>query len=114
MPSLFLRVFAECPSLEASTHVAAQLVAMLEPLCPIERLEVAPYTKFDDYFGITVWFGPSDGAQHAYDDLLQRVSTGWTFTDDLPNRDSVWNQKDSAVFLHPSVRWANLVYDAVG
>jgi hypothetical protein len=106
---LIVRVFAEAPDAETAKNIRDQIALFLESFCIIQQDETEKYWKIKEYFEITFWLSPRVAPQQAFNLLLEQSPSGWSFYDDPPSRNAVWNFSPGLECLAPQVRWAELI-----
>ena len=104
----FLQVYVEAGGYQPALKSGGVLIAFIEQFLPVKSLEVEPYWKIKEYFGITLKF-EGNHLESCFDQLLNHLATGWQPIQWEANSCwAVWNPSETATFADPAVRWANL------
>ena len=104
----YLRTYSETPDYERALDITKQLVKVVERVLPVVCIDLRPYWKIPEYYGVTLNVEGDDLLQRI-DALISSLGTSWTNIKSEPTECSaVWNASEKTSFCHPSVRWANL------
>lgn len=101
-------MYVEASGYKQALVSAESLTSHLEQIMPIQSVQVEPYWKIKEYYGITLKL-EGNQLESYFDQLLNHLATGWQPIQREANSCwAVWNPSDTATFADPAVRWANL------
>lgn len=104
---LFLRVYAECPSIEAASSIDTKIRNSLSAWSPQLAANIIQYWKIPEQFGFTYNLSPA--TEPSFEAIVSTVEVGWSLSrEHSSERWAIWNRCSNNVFLTAEVAWANL------
>lgn len=106
----FLQVYVEVSDYEQAFEIATKLLETLKPFVKIKKIDLEPYWKIKEYYGISFSL-ESETLQQEHLRLTERLGNHWSILETSEiSSSAVWNTGKDHQFMDSRVRWANFEY----
>lgn len=105
MQILSIRTFMKTSDRSIATEIAEALISAIGPLAEMEKTEIKPYWKIEDYMEVFLVFQVNGDLLNVLNVSKSLLGRDW---EALNAYEAIWVNRKQEVTLIPELRWAHI------